>query len=482
MDATFDTRTDERISIRDHEFDKSRHYKGYRYPGDHWDFSGMRDISNHLPVTKKKNGTSSFLLYMVDPKGLVHTPMNKRDYNCGKLTAIKLGRYLKTFFDLSEVEIKDIVDSLSLKTIHIDTQFRMVYDKSARHAYSCMAGKFMNWRYHPVEVYDAGDLAIAYTLNNEGLVTNRAIVWPDRKFYIRCYGEASDTFEARLKEMGYTQDSCKGARLKMIAYPEYPESQILAPYFDGAGSASITPDGNFYLGTMDNHIKYFSSNEQGYQGYEKVRCELTGKTGWPHQMMKALHPYNGYEGFWDPDLGIDEHGYANCLHIRRDWYTNGTARNFVQYARTCGLTNKLVHTDDCIINVNGGAQYVSLQAFAERYHRDFFTGELIPLDEAVNFGAYNWTRAETLTQEYVPDPVRSTNPYGINVYAKLAELAECTTLYRDDLSGEIRVVDGNFYNIGHGGYTRRKLRNGQAIHVELRDDTSADAEQEVLAA
>lgn len=55
-------------------------------------------------------------------------------------------------------------------------------------ANSCMRYKFNHLPIHPVSIYGAGDLAIAYMTDNNEYTTARSIVWPEKKIYSRVYG------------------------------------------------------------------------------------------------------------------------------------------------------------------------------------------------------------------------------------------------------------------------------------------------------
>ncbi|NDB70577.1 MAG: hypothetical protein EB015_21735, partial [Methylocystaceae bacterium] len=91
-------------------------------------------------------------------------------------------------------------------------------------------------RTHPVRAYAGGDLAIAYTVNEEGKTTARALVWPNIKIYSRVYGD-DDTLHRLLKDRGYTKssyydgnaESLEGAKLARI---ELDNGGVLCPYLD----------------------------------------------------------------------------------------------------------------------------------------------------------------------------------------------------------------------------------------------------------
>ncbi len=101
-------------------------------------------------------------------------------------------------------------------------------------------------RTHPVRAYAGGDLAIAYTVNEEGKTTARALVWPEKKIYSRVYGD-DDTLHRLLKDRGYTKssyydsnaNSLLGAKLARI---ELDNGGVLCPYLDEVQTVSDCGD------------------------------------------------------------------------------------------------------------------------------------------------------------------------------------------------------------------------------------------------
>lgn len=104
---------------------------------------------------------------------------------------------------------------------------------------------------HPVTVYAAGDLALAYLENAQGEITARALVWPDKKAVGRLYGDDM-ALQAALDEIGYKKQdwySLKGARLRVIE----DEEAYVMPYIDGCNSYGRHPDGkHFQIGGACN--------------------------------------------------------------------------------------------------------------------------------------------------------------------------------------------------------------------------------------
>lgn len=142
--------------------------------------------------------------------------------------------------------------------------------KSGNIGVSCMRYSASNFPrvndrvYHPVRVYAAGDLAIAYKQNDEGLTTARALIWPSKKLYSRVYSDSENgdsSFHEALRRAGYSKsryyghdfESMSGARLLRV---ENDKSNLVIPYLDEVGHVSdngenLIIDRNGELGAME---------------------------------------------------------------------------------------------------------------------------------------------------------------------------------------------------------------------------------------
>jgi hypothetical protein len=110
---------------------------------------------------------------------------------------------------------------------------------------------------HPVRVYGAGDLAIAYTTGKSGNVSERAICWPERKVYGRVYSDGSHRLVKLLKAEGYREFSAKdleGARLLKMIYRDTKRDPAIdyfvMPHIDaspkpGTGALYVKDSGEF---------------------------------------------------------------------------------------------------------------------------------------------------------------------------------------------------------------------------------------------
>ena len=201
-------------------------------------------------------------------------------------TAMKPGRYLKRFFpamidaDADTIkafctEFARVFENNKLLISMDEEDFEEVYQNGPE---SCM--QFVNETYagnvHPARVYAAGDLGIAY-LKRNGVITARAVVWPEKKTHCRIYGDV-DRLSGLLTQAGYTWGPPIGAKLKRIPY----DGLFVCPYIDagtarGSGALSVR-DAVTHLVICHPNYQYFATNrtdgvcEDNDGLYECDRC------------------------------------------------------------------------------------------------------------------------------------------------------------------------------------------------------------------
>lgn len=129
---------------------------------------------------------------------------------------------------------------------------------SSREVGSCMTystDSYDTGGIHPVQVYAAGDLQVAYVREEGeiGKIWGRCLVWPERKTWGRIYSTNAALMRKALRAAGYTdgegESSLKGAKLKLIWIDEHA-GKIVCPYIDytqsvdwNEGSESLTIGG-----------------------------------------------------------------------------------------------------------------------------------------------------------------------------------------------------------------------------------------------
>ena len=198
-------------------------------------------------------------------------------------TRIKPGRYLAEYYSehFTSVEIEDYIakckaDNLKLKIARTADEITAVYKGNGPR--SCMSpGPRM--RTHPCAVYGDSDLAVAYLGDLDDTITARSVIWPEKKTYVRPYGDVAFLRQV-LRSEGYTQGSSEGARVRLIERND----AIIMPYVDGISHGSI--DGKWIV--LDNE--------------GDVSCEET----------------TGYARAPDCDENDDEDSYV-CDHCERDY-------------------------------------------------------------------------------------------------------------------------------------------------------------------
>lgn len=166
---------------------------------------------------------------------------------------IKPGRYLQRFYGhiLTKDQIRDYATLVTSQKK--DSEFKIAMDPDdIEHVYrngpdSCMSYGLSSFdsSIHPVRVYGAGDLGVAY-LERQGRVTARALCWPEKKVYSRVYGD-SVRLKREFDERGYSQQSSKlqGARLLKIEQRKHNRNNFVVPYVDYQNC--LKEDGDFLV-------------------------------------------------------------------------------------------------------------------------------------------------------------------------------------------------------------------------------------------
>lgn len=180
------------------------------------------------------------------PGKIAFTPDNEAG-RADRKVAMKAGRYLaQRFPSMSPTIVAQISAKVNLLTLEAKVEFATTPDE-IESVYlngpnSCMSHDLSYYasKVHPVRVYGAGDLAVAYINRETKGAAARALCWPDKKKFSRVYGDGG-AFSAKLKstllEAGYEEDwRFHGARLLRIVHEKgsSPERDVVViPYVDG---------------------------------------------------------------------------------------------------------------------------------------------------------------------------------------------------------------------------------------------------------
>jgi len=149
---------------------------------------------------------------------------------------------------------------------------------------------------HPVTVYAAGDLAIAYIEDEDGEITHRALVWPAKKIYGRIYGWPEEDLAIALDALGYRWSNMgfNGARLLRIEEEGYYEDEdgdehflegFRLPYLDVV--YRVRDNGDYLIMDSDGNIDGQSTiglTDGRYHHYYHIDCSCCGKKTYDYKI------------------------------------------------------------------------------------------------------------------------------------------------------------------------------------------------------
>lgn len=176
--------------------------------------------------------------------------------------------------------------------------------------HSCMAGSSYDSDEHPTRVYAAGDLAVAYLMDDKDNITSRCLCWPDKKIRGRIYVDEAreDQFVRVLESAGYRRGKLDGARLLKI---ESGDGRYVMPYIDDC--QSVDDNGKYF--TINGSIEA-SSTGGLIRTYNRTRCDCCNS----YVPSDETTDVNG-----DPwcECCVDNHAF-NCDHYG-EYYSIGSA-------------------------------------------------------------------------------------------------------------------------------------------------------------
>lgn len=246
---------------------------------------------------------------------------------------------------------------------------------------------------HPVRVYAAGDLKLAYLTSHSGdenaqeeHITARALVWPERKAVGRVYGDVY-TLKALLKAEGYdvSQDnwySLEGAKLLKI---EATHGYVM-PYIDGSHTYSTHDDPKFFmLGGGENSAGYTSGVDYDPDDYEENNDEDSGA------MCERC------EETYDPDDGVRV--IVGRLGGAFDHVEVWCNRCYENHTYVCDASGNL-YSDEVDNILTGEGRTISTNN-ADYYILDAITGEYWHCDNIA--GTYNGDEDDQVSKQTVRD-------------------------------------------------------------------------------
>jgi hypothetical protein len=265
-----------------------------------WDLEPVKDHFAHLEPEKHP--------------GMICFTENDELGVLDRVTVLSPGRYISRFY---ETEGKMDDDRRRKLITQIDPSGELLYawtPEEISRVYkegpsSCMDGAHsFSTPVWPPAVYGAGDLALAYTVNNKGRIQSRCLVWPEKKLYGRIYGDVQ-RMQQQLEDEGYETERCdvqtadgNGAHFigaKILKVPMKDPFYAVMPYFDDIG---ICVDGGEYWITAagepwkDDELKPDMVFSGGTSGYTRIRqyCPRTEE----YHDKSSFKPVNGVDQQW----------------------------------------------------------------------------------------------------------------------------------------------------------------------------------------
>lgn len=213
----------------------SGEYMPLSWAGESWWLGNKDRHEVHFSHVSKNN-----------PKLIAFTESEERGLE-DKQSVMKPGAYLKKFFGhvLCNINISNLSakhgalygDDTKMIITRNPDEIEKIYRNGPS---SCMAKATSDFSspFHPVRLYgEPGDLGLAYLLNN-GSITARTVVWPEKKVYVRIYGDAT-RLVSFLSAEGYNKGSIEGAK---IPRHEFKPDRFVVPFLDSVGAADVEDD------------------------------------------------------------------------------------------------------------------------------------------------------------------------------------------------------------------------------------------------
>jgi hypothetical protein len=342
FEAKQDSDSDSEWHKRENERFISGFYEIVPWHQSHW-FADCDATKYHFPhMSKERDGM------------IAYTPDSTHG-KADRQLRVRAGRYLNQFYgnSVSNTTIRAFAAECGFSSdlkVSFATTPDEIYEVYQKGPPSCMSHRDSQYdsEVHPVRVYGAGDLAIAY-LEHEEKISARVLCWPSAKQMCRIYGDGG-AYENKLRELleidGYTFDDLSGAKILKIE----SGSGYVLPYLDGCKYASV--EGDFLvLGTSGD---FYGNNTNGLS-YEGDQCDGCGEH------------YNAEDSGGRLD-DVDRNYCSEC---------------FIEYARLCEGCSEYYHQDN--------TTYVEDEYFCESCFADKCTNceecdKIVLQDDATTVG------------------------------------------------------------------------------------------------
>jgi len=258
-----------------------------------FDFGEYKPLQKRLQALSFDNFPLHFAHIAKKKPSLIAYTKDDLKAAADKQSLISIQGYVKLLIDagaIQETEAQEIISAQFAHASALESELKFAYseddieavytnyDENARSVgVSCMRYYEEHWArvegnyYHPVRVYGAGDLAVAYLTNDDGQTIARALCWPEKKLYSRVYAD-TDILHNLLQAAGYNKSryysheykSIDGARLLRVINDN---DNLVCPYLDESGHITDMTD---YL-----IIDRTGFNAQKTEGEVPLRGEFT---------------------------------------------------------------------------------------------------------------------------------------------------------------------------------------------------------------
>ena len=209
---------------------------------------------------------------------------------------------------------------------------------------------------HPARVYAGPDLCVAYLYDTkEGRAVGRVLVWEERKFFGRLYGE---TYECQtilgdeLEKLGFTgPKQLNASRILRV----FEDGHFVLPYIDL--SRAVDDNGEYLVINADGDIN--GESQSGWSEYEVYdpcpNCGSQGHGGSVHTVAVDPEDLANVEEYCDecgPEKGYctgfetyvlsDTFGRYFYLDYKRSWGLRSSGNYSEAYLKSIGLVYDVV--------------------------------------------------------------------------------------------------------------------------------------------
>lgn len=320
--------------------------------------------------------------------GMIAYTASEEDGSKDKQTVIKPTKYLKRFcakslasyrLDPRSVAAKFAAQFAPVKLKFAETakDIQRVYEQGPE---SCMSHSISSYvtrhqNVHPVTVYAAGDLQVAYLeavpddddddddeklplRASNPVVVARAIVWPEKKTHSRIYGDIH-RMQAALKNAGYAFGAPEGAKLKRIKLYGHND-RFVAPYIDastssGGGSLAVFDENtHLVICRKDPKKEYFACSltegctTRGTRGIQCTHCEEHAEADNVYHVRLSVEAEDyrvvcsscasDNEYYWRNSLDRNIYDYEVCQPVEMDDGALWNTEQFAQNGAVCSLS------------------------------------------------------------------------------------------------------------------------------------------------